>query len=106
VIDTSSSLARVSGLLHLADKGRFLVFGSNLVLASKPEKLFLVLYSADLAANSSKKLENRFSGKTVPLKFSPGILFNQPELKVIAVIHRGLAGKIKELLNNLENSAE
>jgi len=102
----SDSLKPVSGLLHLADRGRFLVFGSNLVLSSRPEKLFLVLYSAGLAANSSKKLENRFSGKTIALKFSPGELFDQPELKVIAVTNRGLAVKIRELLNNLENSAE
>lgn len=88
----------ISGYLNLAQRAGKIIFGSNLVLGSRPEKLLLVLAAADLGKSTREKLTRHCKmGQLILTDINPGLLLKREQVKVLAITDAGLAQKIAEL---------
>ena len=100
----------INSLLQLCMKAGKLVCGidATLRLLSR-KKIFMIIYSKDLAANSRHKILGKCAEKEIPTycystKLKLGKLFNRRETGILSISDRNFAsGIVKKLAKRTEN---
>lgn len=100
----------IDSLLQLCMKAGKLVCGidATLRLLSR-KKIFMIIYSEDLAANARHKIMSKCEEKEIPVycystKLKLGKLFNRRETGILSISDRNFAsGIVKKLAKRTEN---